>query len=88
MWKAIDADAEVPEATLLAEPIYLAVWRKGVQPHFQTVDAAQAQFLMRLQAGDAISAACTALAGTPTLADPAQLAGWLQAWLSDAWLLA
>lgn len=82
MWKAIDADAEVPEATLLPEPMFLAVWRKGLQPHFQTVDAAQAQVVLRLQAGASISAACSALA------DPDQLAGWLQAWLGEGWLVA
>jgi uncharacterized protein (UPF0276 family) len=88
MWKAIDADAEVPEATPLPEPLYIAVWRKGLQPHFQSLDGPQAQFVSQLQAGASISAACTSLAGTPALADPAQLSGWLQAWLADGWLAA
>ena len=35
-WRAIDADDEVPEVLRLPRPQALAVWRKGLQPHFKT----------------------------------------------------
>jgi uncharacterized protein (UPF0276 family) len=88
VWNAIDADQDVPPTMPLLAPSYLVVWRKAWQPHFRSVDAAQAAFLLRLQCGDSISLACTHLAGTSSLADPAQLSVWLQAWLEEAWLVA
>ena len=86
IWRAIDDDADVPEVQLLHAPKTLAIWRKGQQPHFQTLDADEATFIRHLQAGSSIESAATTLAGTALLPDPGRLAGWLQAWLRDGLL--
>lgn len=83
LWRAIDADTDVPPVQQWAEPRFLAVWRKGLQPHFQSVDADEAAFLQCLLAGQSVGEAAGALAGTPVLPDPQRLGGWLQAWLND-----
>lgn len=83
IWRAIDADQDVPEVILHDDARFLAIWRKGLQPHFQTLDAYQAAFLQCLQAGQSIDEAANALAGTDALPEPQRLAGWLQAWLAD-----
>lgn len=88
VWRAIEADHEVPPVEPLATPASLVVWRKGLQPHFQSVDAAQAQFLQRLADGASITACCEQLSETLALEDPHQLAQWLQGWLQEAWLSA
>nr|WP_315488237.1 DUF692 family multinuclear iron-containing protein [uncultured Rhodoferax sp.] len=83
LWRAIDADAEVPPVQQWAEARFLAVWRKGLQPHFQSLDADEAAFLHCLQDGQSVDQAATAMAGTAALPDPQRLGGWLQAWLND-----
>lgn len=88
IWNAIDADAEVPEALALAAPAHLVVWRKGLQPHFQTVDPTQAQFLQRLQAGESIEASAGALLDADHGGAAAHLAAWLQLGLDAGWLRA
>ncbi|MES2889410.1 MAG: DNA-binding domain-containing protein [Pseudomonadota bacterium] len=89
VWRAIDADSEVPPIEALEEPASLVVWRKGLQPHFQSVEAAQALFLQHLANGASITACCESLPQTAlVLKDPQQLARWLQAWLQEAWLAA
>ena len=86
IWRAIDDDADVPEAQLLDEPKTLAIWRKGQQPHFQTLDADEAAFVRELHSGSSIEHAADALAGTAQLPDPSKLTTWLQAWLRDGLL--
>lgn len=83
LWHAIDADAEVPPVQQWAEARFLAVWRKGLQPHFQSLDADEAAFLRCLQDGQSVDQAATAMSGTAALPDPQRLGGWLQAWLND-----
>jgi uncharacterized protein (UPF0276 family) len=83
LWRAIDADDEVPPVQQWAEARFLAVWRKGLQPHFQSLDADEAAFLHCLQDGQSVDQAATAMAGTAALPDPQRLGGWLQAWLND-----
>ncbi len=83
LWRAIEADADVPEVQQIAEIRFLAVWRKGLQPHFQSVDADEAAFLQCLLAGNSVDEAVSTLAGTAVLPDPMRLGGWLRAWLED-----
>lgn len=83
LWNAIDADQPVPPAERLSQPCSLMVWRKTLQPHFQTLTEDQAQFTQQLLLGKSIQEACEALAGRPCLQDPAQLGGWLSDWLGN-----
>ena len=62
------------------------IWRKGQQPHFQTLGADEAAFVQHLQAGSSIESTADTLAGTALLPDPSKLGVWLQAWLRDGLL--
>jgi uncharacterized protein (UPF0276 family) len=86
IWRAIEADDAVPEVHYQAQAQWLAVWRKGLQPHFKTLENKEATFLQRLLDGDSIEQTTNTLAGTPALTDPACLGKWLQAWLADEML--
>jgi uncharacterized protein (UPF0276 family) len=88
LWNAIDADQPVPEVEWLAEPSSLIVWRKGLQPHFQTLATGQAPFVHCLLTGHSIQQACDDLAGSDALQDPAQLGEWLRDWLNNGVLRA
>ena len=88
LWKAIDSDQPVPPAELLAQPCSLMVWRKALQPHFQTLAPGQARFANQLMLGSSIQQTCDELAGSQALPDPAQLGVWLRDWLSDGVLRA
>lgn len=83
IWRAIDADAEVPPVQQWSEARFLAVWRKGLQPHFQSLDADEAAFLQCLLAGQSVDEAAHALAGTTVLPDPERLGAWLHGWLNE-----
>lgn len=87
LWRAIDADEDVPEVHISNETKTLAVWRKELQPHFQTLDNDEAAFLQCLAQGQSIEDAAAALAETTTLNDPKTLGRWLQAWLENGLLL-
>ncbi|OYU41991.1 MAG: DUF2063 domain-containing protein, partial [Burkholderiales bacterium PBB4] len=87
LWRAMDADEEVPEALQLPGPRTLAIWRKDLQPHFQTLDSHEAVFLQRLASGQSIGQTAEELAGSPALTDPQTLGQWLQAWLANGLLL-
>ena len=88
LWRAIDADVEVPEAVRLPTPVTLAVWRKGLQPHFKTLEAGEAVFIRMLLQGHSIADVASALEGTKHLADPMTLARWLGEWWEDGFLVA
>ena len=77
LWSAMDADAEVPEAVALATPATLLVWRKGFQPHFETLEPQQAAFVQTLHAGASVEDSCAALEARGELPDTATLGRWL-----------
>ena len=86
--RAIDADAEVPEAVKLPTSVTLAVWRKGLQPHFKTLEAGEAAFVRLMMQGHCIADVSSALEGTEHLADPMTLARWMSEWWEDGFLAA
>ncbi len=88
LWRAIDADEEVPPAHISPETQILAVWRKDLQPHFSTLDNSEAGFLKRLAQGESIETAASRLDASPALSDPSTLGRWLKAWLENGFLLA
>jgi uncharacterized protein (UPF0276 family) len=84
MWNAIHSDDEVPEAVALPAPATLLVWRKGYQPHFQTLDGPQAAWVQCLQAGDSVQRACAAVLEAGRWdGDAAALSQWLAQLLND-----
>ena len=84
IWRAIDGDEEVPEVVLREQSHALAVWRKGLQPHFKSLECNEADFLQALDHdGATISAVAQAWEESEKLSDPALLARWLAGWWSD-----
>lgn len=84
VWNAIHTDDDVPEAVALPAPATLLVWRKGHQPHFRTLDAAEAAWVQALHAGASVHDACVALLGSGLWqGDPTVLGGWLAQLLDD-----
>ena len=84
IWRAIDDDEEVPEVVLREQSHALAVWRKGLQPHFKSLDCNEARFLEALDhQGATIAAVAQAWEESEKLSDPTLLAGWLTGWWSD-----
>jgi hypothetical protein len=84
VWNAIHTDDDVPEAVALSAPATLLVWRKGHQPHFRTLDAAEATWVQALGAGASVHGACEALLGSGLWqGDPTELGGWLAQLLDD-----
>ncbi|MBY0242386.1 MAG: DUF692 family protein [Burkholderiaceae bacterium] len=84
IWHAIDGDNEVPEVVRWEHPRVLAVWRKGLRPHFKSLDSDEAGFLLELvPEGATIAAVADAWGASGRLPDPAVLGGWLANWWSD-----
>ncbi len=84
IWHAINGDAEVPEAVRFDSSQALAVWRKGLQPHFKTIDTLEAGFLTELAvAGASIASVAQSWSGSGKLQDPAMLGGWMASWWED-----
>jgi uncharacterized protein (UPF0276 family) len=88
IWHAIHNDEAVPEVNIQAQPTQLGVWRKGLQPHFKTIDEPQSACLALLQAGHSVLSACGKLAEQDVLPEPERLAQWFAAWLDDEILIA
>lgn len=87
LWRAIDADEDVPEVQYTLDAKTLAVWRKDLQPHFQTLERNEAMFLQCLMEGQSIEQAANAMAQTGVLNAPQTLGQWLQEWLKNGLLL-
>lgn len=84
VWNAIHTDDDVPEAVALSAPATLLVWRKGHQPHFRTLDAAESAWVQAMHAGASVHDACAALLGSGLWkGDPTVLGGWLAQLLDD-----
>ena len=84
VWNAIHTDDDVPEAVALSAPATLLVWRKGHQPHFRTLDTAEAAWVQALHAGASVQDACAVLLDSGLWqGDPTVLGGWLAQLLDD-----
>lgn len=83
LWKAIHDDVEVPAPAQLDSPTTLMVWRKGLQPHFKTLDTQQAAWVGRLAEGASVAQACEAFAGSPLMPEVSVFGQWLAAWWDD-----
>lgn len=83
IWRALEDEAEVPPPERFAEPAWLAIWRQGLQPHFVSVEASEAE-LLDAMSSHSIAEACEQL---PALPNANQLASWLQRWWREGLLL-
>ncbi|MFM9879004.1 MAG: DUF692 family multinuclear iron-containing protein [Burkholderiaceae bacterium] len=88
LWKAIDADQDVPPAVRLQSPAVLAIWRQDEQPHFRTLGSEEGVFLRHLASGASIAAACERLQSAGQLSDPSVLGGWLAQWWEEGMMRA
>lgn len=88
LWKAIHDDTEVPAPLRLDSPATLMVWRKGLQPHFKTLDAQQSAWLHQLAEGGSIADACENFAASPLMPEVSVFGQWLATWWDDQILAA
>ena len=86
IWQALADDVEVPEAQALPRPATLAVWRHGLETHFRTLVDGEAAVLCAMAAGECLADVADRSGGTPSLPEPAVLAGWLTRWRDDGLL--
>jgi uncharacterized protein (UPF0276 family) len=86
IWRAIDTDEEAPEVEYFSEAKTMAVWRKELQPHFQTLEPDEARFLRSLLDGNSIDNATNTWTEAGALNDPQKLGAWLQNWLTQGML--
>lgn len=84
IWHALDQDQPPPAAEPLPEPTWLLIWRKGWQPHFRTIQAAEHAALSQLQTGASFADVCADLAEQFSDQEAAAVAaGSLRTWLQD-----
>ena len=85
IWHALDQEQVPPVAETLSGPTWLLIWRKGWQPHFRTIQAAEHAALEQLQGGASFAQVCAALGEQFSDQEAASVAaGSLRTWLQDA----
>lgn len=88
IWSALDEGEAPPDAVLLAVPVRLLIWRRGVQSQFRTLSEGEADALALLEAGASFTDLSAAtIAGLGEDAAMQALAGWLAQWLADGVLV-
>jgi uncharacterized protein (UPF0276 family) len=83
IWKAIDADQNVPEVSMHAAPRLLMVWRRALQPHFQVITPAAEPLIQSLAHGASIHTACLSMEEKNQHPPAETLSLWLHNWLKD-----
>ena len=82
LWQSLHAE-QTPEP-VQAIPTTVLVWRQGWQPHFRSIDRAEAAALQAVMDGESFSDACAPLASA---ADGEATAGqWLRTWAREGLL--
>ena len=62
----------------------IAVWRRGLEPHYRTLDAREYRALCAIAAGDSFAAICAVLADDRDVEDATALVShWLGLWLGE-----
>lgn len=80
VWAALDHEIAPPAAARLPQPAHVLVWRRGWQPHFRTLDAAEARALVDIAAGESFSQICVAASGADA---ELRIAGYLRRWFEE-----
>lgn len=90
IWQALDDETDPPAAERIPSGAVLTVWRQGLMPRFQTIDAIEHAALVLAKQGASLGDICTMLADGPSGPEAAAaLAGaMLQRWISEAVLVA
>lgn len=88
LWTALSQDAEVPPAQALPEPTTVLVWRMGEQPHFRSLDPAEAQAIDGVLAGHSWADICAGAPGDDPGTQATVAAQWLRRWLQEGLLRA
>ena len=84
IWHALDQEQAPPAAELLPHPTWLLIWRKGWQPHFRTIQAAEHAALSQLQGGASFAQVCAALGEQFSDQEATSVAAdGLRTWLQD-----
>lgn len=84
LWQALDAEIPPPAAQPLPGPGAVLLWRDGFNPSFRTIEQAEAEAILQLEAGQSFGALCASLAKEHGEAGSAIILGsWLGAWLRD-----
>ncbi|MHB1051636.1 MAG: HvfC/BufC family peptide modification chaperone [Thiobacillus sp.] len=84
IWHALDQEQAPPAAEALPAPAWLLIWRKGWQPHFRTIQAAEYAALMQLQGGASFAQVCADLGEQFSDQEAANVAAEsLRTWLQD-----
>ncbi len=76
LWLAMAGESDGDFEVESADGVYLAVWRRGFEPHFRIIDAREHGALAVLADGGT-------LGGLAADADPQVLGGWLTCWLGE-----
>jgi len=88
LWRALDGEVAPPAAARLAQPSVVAVWRKGLDPHFRTLDPGEDRALRSLRRGARFAALCARLARSASPENAAlHAAHWLRRWVDEALLV-
>lgn len=87
VWLALGEEQTPPEAMWLETPQHWLVWRKNLQAHFRSINAAELQALRELQSGQSFAAVCASIAEQHPDAT-SQIAQWLRSWAGDGVLQA
>ena len=84
IWHALDQEQAPPVVEPLPQPTWLLIWRKGWQPHFRTIQAAEHAALMQLQGGASFAQVCADLGEQFSDQEAASVAAEsLRTWLLD-----
>lgn len=84
IWHALDQEQAPPVAETLPHPTWILIWRKGWQPHFRTIQAAEHAALSQLHGGASFAQVCAALAEQFSDQEAASVAAeGLRTWLQD-----
>lgn len=90
IWTALAEDETPPPPARLPEPAAVRVWRTELSPQYQTIEAFEADALLRLMAGLSFAGLCAHLA--EALGDPDEGAraagGLLGVWMRDSLIAA
>lgn len=87
LWQALQAGETPGPIQHWAAPRPVAVWRKGLQPHFMSLDDPEEAAWLQALAGQSIAQVWEAAEARGQAPTQATLGLWLARWWSQGWLL-